>query len=123
MFGMFGSAKVKAECLGDTLGPMQTYAGLNLHQISNRENFDLQEDAYKLLQDTIGEQKSYLELEKICATWLAILNSVEQSSNHTFSHNRLELENGFKEFLSLRVNDVVKQGMPSGLFSLIKKFL
>ena len=118
MFGMFGSAKVKAECLGDTLGPMQTYAGLNLHQISNRE-----EDAYKLLQDTIGEQKSYLELEKICATWLAILNSVEQSSNHTFSHNRLELENGFKEFLSLRVNDVVKQGMPSGLFSLIKKFL
>ena len=60
MFGMFGSGKVKAECLGDTLGPMQTYAGLNLHQISNRENFDLQEDAYKLLQDTIGEKKSYL---------------------------------------------------------------
>ena len=123
MFGMFGSGKVKAECLGDTLGPMQTYAGLNLNELSNKENFDLQEDAYKLLQNTIGEQKKYLELENICATWLAILQTIDNSPNHTFSRYRAELENGFKDFLSIRVNDVVKEGMPSELFSLLKKYL
>ena len=108
MFGMFGSAKIKAECLGDTLDPMKNYAGLNLFKITNQENFDLQEDAFKLLQDTVGKQKKYLPLEMVCATWLALINSCNSNSNHTFAQKKAALEQGFRNFLSDYVNDVVR---------------
>ena len=58
MFGMFGSGKVKAECLGDTLGPMQTYAGLNLNELSNKENFDLQEEAINYSKTQLVNKKN-----------------------------------------------------------------
>ena len=112
MFGMFGSAKIKAQCLGDTLYPMKTYAGLDLNQITNKENFELQEDAFELLQDAVGKQKKYLELEMVCATWLAILNSCHANSNHTFSRRKIELEKGFRDFLSVRINDIGRRGIP-----------
>lgn len=123
MFGMFGSAKIKAECLGDTLGPMQSYSGLDLNQITNKENFELQEGAFDLLQDAVGKQKKYLELEMVCATWLTVLNSANANSNHTFSGRKSELEKGFKDFLSVRINDIARRGMPPQLLSLLNKYL
>jgi hypothetical protein len=66
MFDFFASAKIKAECLGDTWVAMQSYSGLNLNQITNKENFELQEDAFDLLQNAVGKQKKYLELEMVC---------------------------------------------------------
>ena len=123
MLGMFGSAKIKAQCLGDTLHPMQSYSGLDLNQITNKENFELQEDAFELLQDAVGKQKKYLELEMVCATWLAVLNSANANSNHTYSGRKSELEKGFRDFLSVRINDITRQGMPPRLLSLLKKYL
>ena len=109
--------------LGDTLGPMRTYAGFDLNQITNRENFELQEDAFKVLQNAVGNQKKYLELEMVCATWLAALNSANTNPNHTFSGRKSELEKGFRDFLSARINDIAGQDMPRGLLSLLNIYL
>jgi hypothetical protein len=118
---MFGSAKIKANCLGYTLDPMQSYSGLDLNKITNKENFELQEDSFKLLQDSVGKQKAYLELEMVCATWLAIINACNANSHHTFSRRKPELEKGFKDFLSVRINDIARRGMRPRLLSLLNK--
>lgn len=123
MFGMFGSGKIKAQCMGDSLSPMNQYAGLNLNKLKGKENFELQEDAFKMLEDCIGQQKKYHSLEMVCATWLALINSVSKDPSHTFSEQKLDLEKGFTDFLSVYVDEVVKDGMPSKLFSLLKKYL
>ena len=120
---MFGNAGIMAQCLGDTLAPMKTYSGANINKLTNKENFELQENAFKLLQDTVGVKKKYLELEMVCATWLAVLNSVNISSNHTFTEKREDLEMGFKVFLSIRINDFVIKGISPRLLSMLNKYL
>ena len=123
MFGMFGSAKIKAECLGNTLDQLKYYSGLNLNKITNKENFELQEGAFDLLQDAVGKQKKYLPLETICATWLALLNSANENSNHSFSGKKSEIEDGLRVFLSVHINDIARKDMAPGLLSLLNKYL
>jgi hypothetical protein len=102
---------------------MQHYSGLNLNDLPMKENVELSEDAYELLKNSVGEQKSYVKIEMVCATWLSLLNICNTNPNHTFSANKTEVESGFKRFLSDNVNDPVRNCMPRGLFSLLEKYL
>ena len=124
MFGMFGSAKIKATCLGDTLSPMKQYANIDLSKsLANKENFDLQEDAYDMLSNAIGVQKRYHSFEMICCTWLALIKSSKAQPNHSLAAKADVLEQGLRAFLSDKVDITTRNGMPRGLFALLEKYL
>ena len=123
MFGMFREAKIKALCLGDTLAPMQAYAGINLHDLANKENFDLREAALGLLTQTVGEQKSYHSFEMVCATWVSLINLLMNDPSHSFAGNSAQLERGFQAYLAEQVDIATKNGMPRGLFAAIERYL
>ena len=122
MFGFFKDAKIKAQCLGDTYTQVINFTGIDLNHLNSKENYDLQENAFKILQDKIGKQGKYLEIEMVIATWLALLNAIEKDSKHTLQSKKNTLELGFKEFLSLRLNDIVRNGMPKKLFELLDNY-
>ena len=123
MFGMFGDAKIKAACLGDTLAPMKAYAGIDLNDLASRENFDLQEEALLLIVKTIGKQKSYHSFEMVCATWIALINATRTNSRHSFAGRTEELEQGLQAYLADHVNTTTRNGMPSGLLAAIEKYI
>lgn len=123
MFGMFGTGKIKATCLGDTLYPMKHYANIDLNDLANRENFDLQEEAYSLLSSAIGVQKRYHSFEMIAATWLALIQIASTNPQHTFSNKVSNLERGLRSYLSDKVDITVKEGMPRGLYGKLEKYL
>lgn len=123
MFGMFGSAKVKAYCIGDTLNPMKKYAGVNLNSLPGLENVELQDEAYSLLTQTIGVQKRYHTFEMTCATWLALINISSKNSQHTCAAQKNIIENGLQSYLSEIMDETKRNGMPRGLFSKIEKYL
>lgn len=123
MFGMFGDSKIKATCLGDTLGPMKAYAGTDLNDLAGSENFDLQEDAFSFLTKAVGKQKSYHSFEMICATWMALINSTRTNSRHSFSGKTGALEQGFRAYLKDYVDITTRNGMPRGLFAAIEKYI
>ena len=123
MFGMFGDAKIKATCLGDTLAPMHAYAGVDLNDLANKENFDLQEAAFDLISQAVGKQKKYHSFEMVCATWLALIKLSKTSSNHSFAELVERLERGFEAYLTDHVDITTRNGMPRGLFAAIEKYL
>jgi len=123
MFGMFGTAKIKAYCIGETLNPMKKYANVNINNLANIENFDLSDEAYTLLSQAVGVQKSYHAFEMICATWLALILVVHNSPQHTFAGKVDMLERGLRSYLSDEMNITRRTGMPRGLFVLLEKYL
>jgi hypothetical protein len=122
MFGMFGDSKIKAACLGDTLGPMKTYSGIDLNDLAGSENFDLQEEAFSFLTTAVGKQKSYHSFEMICATWMALISSTRTNSRHSFSSRTEALEQGFRAYLQDYVDITTRNGMPRGLFAAIENY-
>jgi len=123
MFGMFGDAKIKAACLGDTLGPLQNYCDVNLNDLGGKENYDLQEAAFLVLNDTVGKQKKYHSFEMVCATWMALIKLSKTSRSHSFAELVERLERGFEGYLTDHVDITTRNGMPRGLFAAIEKYL
>ena len=123
MFGMFGSAKVKAYCLGDTLNPMKKYALVDLNSLPRLENVELQDEAYNLLTLTVGTQKRYHSFEMVCATWLALIDISSKNVQHSCAGQKNTLESGFRSYLFDTMDETKRNGVPRGLFSHIEKYL
>jgi len=123
MFGMFGTAKIKAVCLADTLSPMKKYSSIDINRLENKENFDLQEETYEVLSNAVGVQKRYHSFEMICCTWLALIKATQNLPNHSLAGRANTLEQGLRAFLSENADITTRNGMPRGLHRLLEKYL
>ena len=124
MFGLFRVAKIKATCMGDTLYPMKHYADIDLHDLTNKENFDLSEEAYSVLSNAVGVQKRYHSIEMIAATWLALIQIASTQSQHSFASDGKValLQRGLRQYLKHEVDITVKEGMPRGLYGKLEEY-
>ena len=120
MFEIFGSAGIKAKMVSHALNPMSQFSGVDINKLPIEENFELQENAFRLLQDVCGKQKKYTELEYVCVSWLALLNTINENSKHSLSDKASDLKNGFKDFLSDTIIDPAF--LPSPLAALLEKY-
>ena len=123
MFGMFGTGKIMASCLADTLYPMKHYANLDLNDLQSRENFDLQEEAYSVLTSSVGVQKRYHSFEMIAATWLALIKIASTQPQHSFAGQVNNLERGLRAYLLDKVDITIREGMPRSLYGKLEKYL
>ena len=120
---MFGKAKIKATCLGDSLHPILHYASIDLNSLTSIENFELQEEAYALLLRSIGEKKRYHSFEMVCVTWLALIGIASSSSQHTLNGRGDKLRLGLRSYLGEAADETTRRGMPRGLYALLEQYL
>jgi hypothetical protein len=120
MFGFFSSAKVKATCLADALNPLKEHASVDIYRITNKENIELQDEAFEILESALGKKKSYHSYEMVCATWLALLKILKTTRQHTLSNNLSQIEIGLRDYNSSVWDEVLRQDLGKSFILLVE---